>query len=185
MFARFFVLLDAADCTCSVGWWRSSCSWPTWPPLTASTADSPRWRCCAGTLRPKPKCWTSCRSSATSWDSPSTCRRRGPCTCVSAVFQQRVTVKAFSRFSLSACGRFDMFSPPQKSLNATVGEDKYSSARKEVLTHMCSRPMQVRARQRARRRRRGLRGGPELSLCSPVPDGALLLRRILQRGEAV
>lgn len=33
----------------------------------------------------------------------------------------------------------------QKSLNATVGDDKYSSARKEVLTHMCSRPMQVRA----------------------------------------
>uniref|UniRef100_H3CR27 DIS3-like exonuclease 2 n=1 Tax=Tetraodon nigroviridis TaxID=99883 RepID=H3CR27_TETNG len=30
-----------------------------------------------------------------------------------------------------------------KSLNATVGDDKYSSARKEVLTHMCSRPMQM------------------------------------------
>lgn len=33
----------------------------------------------------------------------------------------------------------------QKSLIATVGDDEYSTARKEVLTHMCSRPMQVRA----------------------------------------
>lgn len=33
----------------------------------------------------------------------------------------------------------------QKSLNTTLGDDEYSSARKEVLTHMCSRPMQVRA----------------------------------------
>lgn len=31
----------------------------------------------------------------------------------------------------------------QKSLNATVGDDQYSRARKEVLTHLCSRPMQV------------------------------------------
>ncbi|XP_039999974.1 DIS3-like exonuclease 2 isoform X2 [Xiphias gladius] len=30
-----------------------------------------------------------------------------------------------------------------KSLNATIGDDEYSSARKEVLTHMCSRPMQM------------------------------------------
>lgn len=35
--------------------------------------------------------------------------------------------------------------PLQRSLNTTLGEDEYSSARKEVLTHMCSRPMQVRA----------------------------------------
>lgn len=33
----------------------------------------------------------------------------------------------------------------QKSLNTTLGDDEYTSARKEVLTHMCSRPMQVRA----------------------------------------
>lgn len=32
----------------------------------------------------------------------------------------------------------------QKSLIATVGDDEFSTARKEVLTHMCSRPMQVR-----------------------------------------
>uniref|UniRef100_A0A7N8X322 DIS3-like exonuclease 2 n=1 Tax=Mastacembelus armatus TaxID=205130 RepID=A0A7N8X322_9TELE len=31
----------------------------------------------------------------------------------------------------------------QKSLNNTLGDDEYSSARKEVLTHMCSRPMQM------------------------------------------
>ncbi|XP_037537914.1 DIS3-like exonuclease 2 [Nematolebias whitei] len=30
-----------------------------------------------------------------------------------------------------------------KSLNDVVGDDEYSSARKEVLTHMCSRPMQM------------------------------------------
>ncbi|XP_078063832.1 DIS3-like exonuclease 2 isoform X2 [Mustelus asterias] len=30
-----------------------------------------------------------------------------------------------------------------KSLNKTAGEDQYSDARKEVLTHMCSRPMQM------------------------------------------
>uniref|UniRef100_A0A3Q3AG66 DIS3-like exonuclease 2 n=1 Tax=Kryptolebias marmoratus TaxID=37003 RepID=A0A3Q3AG66_KRYMA len=30
-----------------------------------------------------------------------------------------------------------------KSLNTVVGHDEYSSARKEVLTHMCSRPMQM------------------------------------------
>ncbi|KAG5847214.1 hypothetical protein ANANG_G00123640 [Anguilla anguilla] len=30
-----------------------------------------------------------------------------------------------------------------KSLNETLGNDQYSSARKEVLTHMCSRPMQM------------------------------------------
>lgn len=30
-----------------------------------------------------------------------------------------------------------------KSLNSTLGEDEYSTARKEVLTHMCSRPMQM------------------------------------------
>ncbi|CAN9503072.1 unnamed protein product [Ophioblennius macclurei] len=30
-----------------------------------------------------------------------------------------------------------------KSLNTTIGDDEYSSARKEVLTHMCSRPMQM------------------------------------------
>uniref|UniRef100_A0A674CC11 DIS3 like 3'-5' exoribonuclease 2 n=1 Tax=Salmo trutta TaxID=8032 RepID=A0A674CC11_SALTR len=30
-----------------------------------------------------------------------------------------------------------------KSLNETLGDDEYTSARKEVLTHMCSRPMQV------------------------------------------
>ncbi|KAG7227320.1 hypothetical protein INR49_000324 [Caranx melampygus] len=30
-----------------------------------------------------------------------------------------------------------------KSLNTTIGDDDYSSARKEVLTHMCSRPMQM------------------------------------------
>ncbi|KAM3605193.1 uncharacterized protein V6R79_022077 [Siganus canaliculatus] len=30
-----------------------------------------------------------------------------------------------------------------KSLNATLGDDEYSTARKEVLTHMCSRPMQM------------------------------------------
>ncbi|KAF7652878.1 hypothetical protein LDENG_00091060 [Lucifuga dentata] len=30
-----------------------------------------------------------------------------------------------------------------KSLNTTLGDDEYSSARKEVLTHMCSRPMQM------------------------------------------
>ncbi|GAA6222449.1 DIS3-like exonuclease 2 isoform X1 [Lates japonicus] len=30
-----------------------------------------------------------------------------------------------------------------KSLNTALGDDKYSSARKEVLTHMCSRPMQM------------------------------------------
>ncbi|XP_034744107.1 DIS3-like exonuclease 2 isoform X2 [Etheostoma cragini] len=30
-----------------------------------------------------------------------------------------------------------------KSLNTTLGDDKYTSARKEVLTHMCSRPMQM------------------------------------------
>lgn len=34
----------------------------------------------------------------------------------------------------------------QRSIHATVGDDKYASARKEVLTHMCSRPMQVRLR---------------------------------------
>lgn len=32
----------------------------------------------------------------------------------------------------------------QKSLNETFGADKYSEARKEVLTNMFSRPMQVR-----------------------------------------
>lgn len=32
----------------------------------------------------------------------------------------------------------------QKSLIAAVGDDELSTARKEVLTHMCSRPMQVR-----------------------------------------
>uniref|UniRef100_A0AAQ4QXD8 DIS3-like exonuclease 2 n=1 Tax=Gasterosteus aculeatus aculeatus TaxID=481459 RepID=A0AAQ4QXD8_GASAC len=30
-----------------------------------------------------------------------------------------------------------------KSLNTSLGDDKYTSARKEVLTHMCSRPMQM------------------------------------------
>ncbi|KAM6918323.1 DIS3-like exonuclease 2 [Xenentodon cancila] len=30
-----------------------------------------------------------------------------------------------------------------KSLNTVLGDDEYSSARKEVLTHMCSRPMQM------------------------------------------
>ncbi|XP_069020541.1 DIS3-like exonuclease 2 [Embiotoca jacksoni] len=30
-----------------------------------------------------------------------------------------------------------------KTLNTTLGDDEYSSARKEVLTHMCSRPMQM------------------------------------------
>uniref|UniRef100_A0A674MIH5 DIS3-like exonuclease 2 n=1 Tax=Takifugu rubripes TaxID=31033 RepID=A0A674MIH5_TAKRU len=30
-----------------------------------------------------------------------------------------------------------------RSIHATFGDDKYSSARKEVLTHMCSRPMQM------------------------------------------
>ncbi|XP_029971606.1 DIS3-like exonuclease 2 isoform X2 [Salarias fasciatus] len=30
-----------------------------------------------------------------------------------------------------------------KSLNSTLGDDEYSSARKEVLTHLCSRPMQM------------------------------------------
>ncbi|XP_072428623.1 DIS3-like exonuclease 2 isoform X1 [Chiloscyllium punctatum] len=30
-----------------------------------------------------------------------------------------------------------------KTLNETVGNDEYSAARKEVLTHMCSRPMQM------------------------------------------
>ncbi|XP_028987946.1 DIS3-like exonuclease 2 [Betta splendens] len=30
-----------------------------------------------------------------------------------------------------------------KSLNTSLGNDEYSSARKEVLTHMCSRPMQM------------------------------------------
>ncbi|XP_070701594.1 DIS3-like exonuclease 2 isoform X2 [Pempheris klunzingeri] len=30
-----------------------------------------------------------------------------------------------------------------KSLNATLGDDEYTTARKEVLTHMCSRPMQM------------------------------------------
>uniref|UniRef100_A0A8D3AKY1 DIS3-like exonuclease 2 n=1 Tax=Scophthalmus maximus TaxID=52904 RepID=A0A8D3AKY1_SCOMX len=30
-----------------------------------------------------------------------------------------------------------------KSLNTTLGDDEYTSARKEVLTHMCSRPMQM------------------------------------------
>lgn len=30
-----------------------------------------------------------------------------------------------------------------RSLNATLGNDEYSTARKEVLTHMCSRPMQM------------------------------------------
>ncbi|XP_036410600.1 DIS3-like exonuclease 2 [Megalops cyprinoides] len=30
-----------------------------------------------------------------------------------------------------------------RSLNETLGTDEYSSARKEVLTHMCSRPMQM------------------------------------------
>ncbi|KAI3375239.1 hypothetical protein L3Q82_021745, partial [Scortum barcoo] len=30
-----------------------------------------------------------------------------------------------------------------KSLNTVLGDDKYTTARKEVLTHMCSRPMQV------------------------------------------
>ncbi|XP_008332490.1 DIS3-like exonuclease 2 isoform X2 [Cynoglossus semilaevis] len=30
-----------------------------------------------------------------------------------------------------------------KSLNTTFGDDEYSSARKEVLTHLCSRPMQM------------------------------------------
>ncbi|XP_067898392.1 DIS3-like exonuclease 2 [Heterodontus francisci] len=30
-----------------------------------------------------------------------------------------------------------------KSLNGTLGKDQYSAARKEVLTHMCSRPMQM------------------------------------------
>uniref|UniRef100_A0A7N6A8S7 DIS3-like exonuclease 2 n=1 Tax=Anabas testudineus TaxID=64144 RepID=A0A7N6A8S7_ANATE len=30
-----------------------------------------------------------------------------------------------------------------KSLNTALGDDEYSSARKEVLTHMCSRPMQM------------------------------------------
>uniref|UniRef100_A0A8C8FUM0 DIS3-like exonuclease 2 n=1 Tax=Oncorhynchus tshawytscha TaxID=74940 RepID=A0A8C8FUM0_ONCTS len=30
-----------------------------------------------------------------------------------------------------------------KSLNETLGDDEYTSARKEVLTHMCSRPMQM------------------------------------------
>lgn len=40
---------------------------------------------------------------------------------------------------------FLCFSNMQKSLSATLGDDEYSTARKEVLTHMCSRPMQVRA----------------------------------------
>uniref|UniRef100_W5LK98 DIS3 like 3'-5' exoribonuclease 2 n=1 Tax=Astyanax mexicanus TaxID=7994 RepID=W5LK98_ASTMX len=31
----------------------------------------------------------------------------------------------------------------QRSLNETVGNDRYSLARKEVLTHLCSRPMQM------------------------------------------
>lgn len=35
----------------------------------------------------------------------------------------------------------------QKSLMETFGDDKYSLARKEVLTNMCSRPMQVRKGQ--------------------------------------
>lgn len=39
------------------------------------------------------------------------------------------------------------FSNMQKSLIATVGDDEFSTARKEVLTHMCSRPMQVRSPQ--------------------------------------
>lgn len=30
-----------------------------------------------------------------------------------------------------------------KSLNTTIGDDEYTAARKEVLTHMCSRPMQM------------------------------------------
>uniref|UniRef100_A0A4W5PQL3 DIS3-like exonuclease 2 n=1 Tax=Hucho hucho TaxID=62062 RepID=A0A4W5PQL3_9TELE len=30
-----------------------------------------------------------------------------------------------------------------RSLNETLGDDEYTSARKEVLTHMCSRPMQM------------------------------------------
>ncbi|KAM4605590.1 DIS3-like exonuclease 2 isoform 2-T2 [Polymixia lowei] len=30
-----------------------------------------------------------------------------------------------------------------RSLHATLGDDEYSSARREVLTHMCSRPMQM------------------------------------------
>uniref|UniRef100_A0A3Q1FN38 DIS3-like exonuclease 2 n=1 Tax=Acanthochromis polyacanthus TaxID=80966 RepID=A0A3Q1FN38_9TELE len=30
-----------------------------------------------------------------------------------------------------------------KSLNTSLGDDEYTSARKEVLTHMCSRPMQM------------------------------------------
>uniref|UniRef100_UPI0037E84806 DIS3-like exonuclease 2 isoform X2 n=1 Tax=Semicossyphus pulcher TaxID=241346 RepID=UPI0037E84806 len=30
-----------------------------------------------------------------------------------------------------------------KSLNTTLGDDEYTTARKEVLTHMCSRPMQM------------------------------------------
>lgn len=33
----------------------------------------------------------------------------------------------------------------QNSLNETLGNDEYTSARKEVLTNMCSRPMQVSA----------------------------------------
>lgn len=37
------------------------------------------------------------------------------------------------------------FSNMQKTLNTALGDDEYTTARKEVLTHMCSRPMQVRA----------------------------------------
>lgn len=51
-------------------------------------------------------------------------------------------------FFLNLC--FFRFPNVQMSLNGIVGDDEYSAARKEVLTHMCSRPMQVSARRRRR-----------------------------------
>ncbi|XP_030659045.1 DIS3-like exonuclease 2 [Nomascus leucogenys] len=49
-----------------------------------------------------------------------------------------------------------------KSLTQTFGDDKYSLARKEVLTNMCSRPMQVR---RAQPRPHAGKEGPAPSPC--------------------
>lgn len=75
----------------------------------------------------------------------------------------------------------------QRSIHATFGDDKYSSARKEVLTHMCSRPMQVRAQNRPQKigfvRLECLSRVFFLLFSSRIPDGTLFLYRCFQQGK--
>lgn len=144
---------------CSPGWWRSSCCWLTSPQHTTSTRNSLSWLCSGATLHPKPKWWMSCRSSATNWESTSICPQQELWMSVDRLLHK----SSFFLFDLLIfAGLFKWlnkenrvcffclfcFSNMQKSLIATVGDDEYSTARKEVLTHMCSRPMQVRAQFR-------------------------------------